>query len=165
MSDKIDTGNSPPIKQRPWRLPFVHREEAKRQIKDMLTQGVIEPSTNPWSSPIVLVRKKHGQLRFCVDYRKLNLVMQCEAHPIPRTDDILDSLSSAKFFTTLDLRSGYWQIPMDPQDKPKTAFSTQAGLFQFVRMPFGLNSAPATFQRMIELVLSGLNLDTCLLSG
>ena len=117
----------------------------------MLTQGVIEPSTSPWSSPIVLVRKKDGQMRFCVDYRKLNLVTQCEAH-----------LSGAKFFTTLDLRSGYRQIPMDPQDKPKTAFSTQAGLFQFVRMPFGLNSAPATFQRMIELVLSGLNLDTCL---
>ena len=162
VNHKIDTGDSPPIKQRARRLPFIHREEADRQIKNMITQGVIEPSTSPWSSPIVLVRTKDGQLHFCIDYRKLNLVTQCEAHPIPRTDDILDSLSGAKLFTTLDLRSGYWQVPMDPKDTPKTAFSTQAGLFQFVRMPFGLSSGPATFQRMIELVLSGLNLDICL---
>jgi len=128
----------------------------------MLAQGVIEPSSSPWLSPVMVIRKKDGTFRLCIDYRKLNSITHCEAHPTPRMDDILDSLNGAKMFTTLDLRSGYWQVPMDPKDKPKTAFATRAGQFQFTIMPFGLNSAPSTFQRMIEIVLSGLNLFTCL---
>ena len=128
----------------------------------MLAQGVIEPSSSPWLSRVVVVREKDGTFRLCIDYRKLNSITHCEAHSIPRMDDILDSLNGGKMFTTLDLRSGYWQVPMDPKDKPKTAFATRAGQFQFRRMPFGLNSAPSTFPRMIEIVLSGLNLITCL---
>ena len=108
-----------------------------QQVKDMLAQGVIEHE-RAWSLPFVLVRKKDGQFRPCIDYRQLNEVTHCEAHPIPRMNDILDSLNVAKLFTTLDLRNGYWQLPTDPDDKPKTAFATQAGLFQFKRMPFGL---------------------------
>ena len=127
----------------------------------MLAQGVIEPSSSPWLSPVV-DRKKDGTFRLCIDYLNLNLFTHCEAHPIPRMDDTLDSLNGAKMFTTVDLRSGYWQVPMDRKDKPKTAFATQAGQFQFTRMPFGLNLAPSTFQRMTEIVLSGLNLITCL---
>lgn len=88
-------------------------------------------------SPLSWFTKKMGSL--CIDYRKLNSVTHCQTHPIPRMDDILDSLNGAKLFTTLDLWSGYWQVPMDPDDRPKTAFATQAGLFQFTRMPFGLN--------------------------
>ena len=164
LSHSINTGNSPPIKQRLRRLPYAHREEADKQIKDMLAQGVIEPSESPWSSPIVLVyvRKKDGQLRFCIDFRKVNAVTSCQANGLPRPDDILDSFHGAKLFSTLDLRSGYWQVPMQAEDKPKTAFATHSGLFQFCRMPFGLNGASSTFQCMIEIVLSGLNLVTCL---
>ena len=161
LSHTIDTGDSPPIKQRPRCLPYAHREEVNKQVKDMLAQGVIKPSSSPWLSPVVVVRKKVGTFRLCIDYRKLNSITHCEAHPIPRMVDILDSLNGAKMFTTLDLRSGYWQVLMDPKDKPKTALATRAGQFQFTRMPFGFNSAPSTFQRMIEIVSSGLNLITC----
>ena len=140
-------------------MSYVHREEVDKQVRDMLAQGVIEPSTSPWSSPIVMVRKTDGQFRLCIDYRKLNAVINCEAHPIPRMDDILDSLNGAKMFTTLDLRSGYHQVPMDPDDKPKTAFATSGSLFQFTRMPFGLNSAPSSFQRMIDIGLVGSKFD------
>lgn len=162
VTHSIDTGDSPPIKQRPRRLPYAHREEADRQIKDMLAQGVIEPSDSPWSSSIVLVKRKDGQLRFCIDFRQVNSVSQAQANPLPRPDDILDSFSGAKLFSTLDLRAGYWQVSMNPVDKPKTAFTAPGGLYQFCRMPFGLNGASSTFQRMMEIVLSGLNLVTCL---
>ena len=162
LTHKIDTGNSAPIKQQPRRLPYVHREESKRQIEEMLDQGVIRHSTSAWSSPIILVKKKDGELRFCVDYRKLNLVTVGHAHPLPRIDDILDSLGNSQYFTTLDLRSGYWQISVDEQDRHKTAFVTQSGLYEFNRMPFGLSTAPATFQRTMDIVLSGLTYAICL---
>ena len=100
---KINTGTSPPIKQAPRRLPYAHRDEAKRQIDDMLGQGVIRPCTSARFCPIILVKKKSGKLRFCVDYRKLNSVTVGHAHPLPRVDDILDSLGDSKYFTTLDL--------------------------------------------------------------
>ena len=128
----------------------------------MLEQGVIQPSTSPWASPIILVKKKDGKYRFCVDYRKLNSVTQKDAHPLPRIDDLLDSLHGSVMFSTLDLRSGYWQINMHPDDREKTAFATPDGLWKFLRMPFGLSNACATFQRALEIVLSGLTLDTCL---
>ena len=159
---KINTGTSPPIKQAPRRLPYAHRDEAKRQIDDMLEQGVIRPSTSAWSSPIILVKKKSGELRFCVDYRKLNSVTVGHAHPLPRIDDILDSLGDSKYFTTLDLRSGYWQISVNEHDRQKTAFATSNGLYEFNRMPFGLSTAPATFQRTMDIVLSGLTYAICL---
>lgn len=128
----------------------------------MLDQNVIQPSSSAWSSPIVLVRKKDGQLRFCVDYRKLNSVTKNDAHPLPRIDDTLDALKDAKMFSTLDLRSEYWQVPMNPVDRSKTAFVTQNGLYEFLRVPFGLSTAPSTFQRMMEIVLSGLSFEMCL---
>ena len=118
----IDTGNSTPIKQRPRRLPYAYRDEADKQIKDMLAKGIIRPSTSPWASPIALVKKRSEELRFCVDYRKLNEVRLNDSHPIPNIADILDSLGG--YFSTLDLRSGYWQIPVDLRDRPKTAFVT-----------------------------------------
>ena len=128
----------------------------------MLEQGVIRPSTSAWSSPVILVKKKSGELRFCVDYRKLNSVTVGHAHPLPRIDDILDSLGNSQYFTTLDLRSGYWQLSVDEHDRHKTAFVTQNGLYEFNRMPFGLSTAPATFQRTIDIVLSGLTYAICL---
>jgi len=131
-------------------------------LEEMQQQGVIEPSNSPWASPVVLVRKKDGSLRFCIDYRKLNKVTRKDSYPLPRVDDLLDSLSDAQWFSTLDLRSGYWQVEIDPGDREKTAFSTQNGLFQFRVMPFGLCNAPSTFQRLMELVLAGLSWEVCL---
>eukprot|EP00794_Sanderia_malayensis_P016602 gene16602-biopygen14025 len=162
ISHKINTGDSPPIRQHPRRLPYHYRGEVDKQVQDMLTQGVIKPSTSPWSSPIVLVKKKDGSYRFCIDYRKLNLVTKHDAIPLPRIDDLLDALNGYNIFSTLDLRSGYWQVSVDPEDREKTAFMTPTGLYEFLRMPYGLSTAPATFSRAISVVLSGLAYETCL---
>ena len=161
-SHKINTGRSTPIKQRPRRLPYAYRDEAEQQIQEMLANGIITPSVSPWSSPIVLVRKKNGDLRFCVDYRKLNQITVNDSHPLPLISDLLDSVKDAKYFSLLDLRSGYWQIPVAQEDRAKTAFVTQNGLYEFTRMPFGLKTAPATFQRAIEVILAGLTFEICL---
>ena len=158
---KIST-QSPPIRQAPRRLPIHKRNEAKEQVENMLNQGVIEPSASPWSSPVVLVKKKDGSMRFCVDYRKLNDVTKKDSYPLPRINDSLDRLEGAKWFSTLDLSSGYWQIEMDGQDMEKTAFATESGFFHFNVMPFGLCNAPATFERLMEQVLHGLQWEACL---
>ena len=128
----------------------------------MLETGAIRPSSSPWASPIVLVRKKDGSVRFCVDYRKLNDATKKDVHPLPRTSDMLESLAGAKIFTTLDAASGYWQIPMSPPDIEKTAFICSEGLFEFTVMPFGLCNAPATYQRLMNLLLAGLTWQSCL---
>ena len=128
----------------------------------MQQKDVIEPSSSPWASPIVLVKKRDGSTRFCVDYRKLNKVTRKDAYPLPRIDDTLNTLAGAQWFSTLDLVSGYWQVEVDPNDRPKTAFCTTEGLFQFKVMPFGLCNAPATFQRLMDLVLAGLQWSHCL---
>ena len=158
----INTGNNQPVRHRPRRLPYAHRAEAEHQIAEMLNQGIISPSNSPWSSPIVLVKKRNGEFRFCVDYRRLNEVTENDSHPLPNIADILDSLGNSRYFSTLDLRNGYWQIEIDQKDRPKSAFVTSSGLFQFNRMSFGLKTAPATFQRAMEIVLAGLNYDSCL---
>eukprot|EP00731_Ephydatia_muelleri_P004061 Em0002g237a len=158
----IDTGEARPIKQSLRRLPFNQRREVKDLIDAMLEKKVIEPSQSPWCSPIVLVKKKDGSTRFCVDFRQVNAVTRKDAQPLPRIDDTLDVLGSAKWFSSLDLASGYWQVEVCPEDREKTAFVTPYGLFQFRVMPFGLTNAPATFQRLMEEVLSGLHWTTCL---
>jgi hypothetical protein len=132
-------------------------------LDDVKGKGVIEESEGPWSSPVVLVRKKNGDLRFCVDSRKLNDVTKKDCFPLPRIDDTLDTLAGAKWFSTLDLKSGYWQVALHPDDKEKTAFPTGQGLWQFTVMPFGLCNAPATFERLMGVRSAGPDL-RCVLS-
>ena len=128
------------------------------QVQQMLSSNVIRPSNSPWASPVVMVRKKDGSLRFCVDFRQLNAATVKDAHPLPRIDDLLDALHGAKWFSTLDLKSGYWQVPISEQDKAKTAFRTSSGqLFEFNQVPFGLCNAPVTFSRLMDRVLAGLH--------
>ena len=130
-------------------------------VMDMLKRGIVRPSDSPWSSPIVLVAKKDGDLRFCVDYRKLNSITKMDAYPMPRIDDALDRLSQTQYFSTLDFASGYWQVKMSPESAEKTAFRTPDGLCEFSVMPFGLCNALATFQRLMETLLAGLIPDDC----
>ena len=158
----IRTGDTQPIRQRARRLPFHQHSQVRKLLNDMLDNGIIEPSTGPWASPIVLVRKKDGGIRFCIDFRKLNQNTQKDAQPLPRIDETLDALDGACYFSTLDLASGYWQVELHPKDKEKTAFVTPFGFYQFRVMPFGLCNAPATFQRLMERVLAGLHWSSCL---
>ena len=159
----IVTGDHKGIKQSGRRLPFHQREEVKELLDGMLERQVIEPSQGSWSSPVVLVKKKDGSTRFCVDFRQFNAVTKKDAQPLPRIDETLDVLGSARWFSCLDLTSGYWQVEVAPEDCEKTAFVTPYGLFQFRVMPFGLTNAPATFQRLMERVLAGLHWTTCLI--
>ena len=131
-------------------------------LQDLLSGGQIEPSESPWSAPVVLVTKKDGGTRFCVDYRKLNLATVKDAYPLPRIDDTLDMLAGKRWFSTLDLASGYWQVSLSPEARCKTAFATHSGLFQFKVMPFGLCNTPATFERLMDRVLQGLRWSRCL---
>ena len=129
----------------------------------MLASDVIWPSNSPWVSLVVMVKKKDGSLRFCVDFCQLKAATVKDAHPLPQIDDLLDTLHGAHWFSTLDLKSGYWQIPTMERDKEKTAFRTISGqLYEFNQVPFGLCNDPATFSRLMDCVLSGLHWETCL---
>lgn len=117
--------------------------------------GIIEPSNSEWSSPLVIVPKKDGSLRVCVDFRKLNAQSRFDAYPMPRIDDLLERIGQARYITTLDLCKGYWEVPLDLNSKPYTPFRAPVGLFQFTVLPFVLHGAPATFQRLMDQVLQG----------
>ena len=153
----IDTGDAIPKKQSPRRMPFAVREEVAKHLQKMEKAGVIRPSNSPWASPIVLVRKKDGTHRFCVNYSGLNEVTKADTFPFPRITDLLDQLAGAKYFSTLDLVSGYWQIGIDPDSQQKTAFVTHRGLHEFRVMPFGLKNPPSVFQRLMQQVLADVN--------
>jgi len=153
---KTDT----PIKQRYRpRNPAMQRI-INEEVREMLRDGIIEPSTSPWSSSVVVVRKKDGRPRFCIDFRRVNEVTERDAYPLPQINATLDKLRGARYLTTLDLRQGYWQIPLAPESRAVTAFTVPGrGLMQFRVIPFGLHSAPATFQRLLDAIL-GPELET-----
>ena len=152
----INSESAQPVKLPPYHIPHAYREAVSKELKEMLEAGIIEKSRSEWASPIVVVPKKSGEIRLCVDYRRLNSVTRGDAYPMPRIDDLIDSIGGAKFITTIDLNRGYWQVPVAEQDRSKTAFTTPQGLFQFTVMPFGLSGAPATFQRMMDTLIDGL---------
>ncbi len=154
--------DGPPRKQRAYWTPISQKAFVSKYIQDSLEAGIIRPSSSPWSSPILLVQKKDGTKRFCVDYRQLNSVTKKDVYPIPRIEDVLERLDGMKYFTTLDLVQSYYQIAVAEEDKEKTAFITEEGSYEYNVMPFGLTNAPATFQRLMNLVLAGLNWKMCL---
>ncbi len=160
---EINTGDHPPIRQPPRRVPIHQRAELEAELHRLVDEGILEPGAGAWSSPLVLVRKKDGTLRICVCYKKLNDCTKKDAYPIPRIDETLDALTGSTFFSTLDLASGYHQVKLHPKDKEKTAIATHLGLFTYQRMSFGLCNAPGTFERLMEKVLQGLQWHQCLL--
>lgn len=158
----IDTGDSKPIRQ-PGRRQSPEKQEAiVRCVEEQLAEGIIEASSSAWRANPVLIRKKDGTPRFCVDYRDLNNATKKDVYPLPRMDDTLAALAGAQVFSSLDLKAGYWQVLMDPDSRAKTAFLAPNGLWQYRVMPFGLTNAPATFQRLMDRVLGELK-NVCVL--
>eukprot|EP00731_Ephydatia_muelleri_P026442 Em0018g542a len=144
VEHRIETGDAKPVRLPPYRLPHAYRDIVKKELEEMEKYGIIEKSTSDWFSLIVLAKKKDGTLRFCIDFRRLNSVSKADAYPMPRADDLLNQVGQARFISTLDLTKGYWQVPMEKTARSKTTFRTSFGLYQFCRMPFGLQGAPST---------------------
>ena len=151
----IITEQTLPVRRPPYRLPHAYKELVKKELDEMLENGIIEATSSEWASPIVMVRKKDASLRMCVDYRRLNAVTHVDAYPMPRIDDLIDGLGNARFISTLDLTRGYWQMPVAKKDRHKTAFTTSYGQFQFRMLPFGLSGAPSSFQRLMDKLIKG----------
>lgn len=145
-----------PVNLKPYRYTPLQKNEIEKQISAMLQQGIIQHSHNPFSSPVLLVKKKDGSWRFCVDYRHLNAITVKHKYPMPIVDELIDELAGAKWFTKLDLRSGFHQIHLVPGEEPKTAFKSHQGLYEFKVMPFGLTNAPATFQAAMNSIFATL---------
>ena len=164
IKHKIKLSDPKPFKDRYRRIPPQQFEEVQAHLQDMLKVGAICKSTSPWASPVVLVWKKDGSLRFCIDLQKLNSHTIKDAYSLPRIEESLDCLNGAKIFMSLDLKSGYWQVLMAEDSIPYTAFTVgPLGFYKCVRMPFGLTNAPATFQRLMESCLGDLHLQYCII--
>ena len=156
--------DTPPFKERFCRIPLPQLDEVRSHLKMMLDAGVIRPSNSPWCNAVVLVRKKDGSLRFCIDFRRLNSLTVKDSHPLPRICETLESLAGAAHYTTIDMNSGFWQVLMDDESKQYTAFTLGSmGLYECESMPFGLCNAPPTFQRLMLNCLGELNLNYCLI--
>ena len=153
IEHKIIVSTDDPVRRKPYPLPFTSEQIVRDEISEMIENDIIEPSDSPYSSPIVLVKKKDGSIRFCIDFRALNAITIGDACPIPDQDEIMVKMCNAKFFTKLDLTKGYWQIGIDQNSKKYTAFRAAGELFHFTRMAFGLKNAPMTFNRMMNRLI------------
>ena len=154
IQDNINTTPGITVQLRPYRIPEARRKAVEEEVVvRMRNLGIIEESRSPWSSPVVMVPKSDGSWRFCNDYRRLNEVSAFDHYPMPQVDELIDRLGSARFLCTLDLMKGNWQVPLAPEAREKTAFSTESGHWQYRVLPFGLHGAPATFQRLMDEVL------------
>ena len=145
-----------PIKSRPYKLPYCREEIVEKQVNDLLRDGTIKHSASPWSSPIVLAKKKDGTMRLCVDYRRLNAITTDDLFPLPAIEDLLAKIKKTRYFSTLDMKAGYHQIPVAEEDREKTAFIVGNGLYEYNFLPFGLKNAPAHFSRVMMSILAGL---------
>ena len=164
VKHEIKLTNYVPFKERYRRIPPHQYEEVRKHLDEMLRIGAIRKSNSPWASAVVLVRKKDGALRFCIDLRKLNERTVKDVYSLPRIEDSLDVLNGSCIFTSIDLKSGYWQVELDEKSIPLTAFTVgPLGFYECVRMPFGLTNTPATFQRLMESCLSNLHLNWCII--
>ncbi|BHF65167.1 hypothetical protein SprV_0200817600 [Sparganum proliferum] len=158
----IDTVDAKPVWQLPRRTPVRYRQEVNKLLDELLQAKIIQPSSSTWASPITLVPKKDGSVRLCIYYCRLNAVTVRDSFPLPRLDDTLDALGNAAWYSTLDLKYGYWQVEIHPDDRHKTAFTVPQGLYEFQTLPLGLYNAAATFQRLMYRVLQPLIPDKCL---
>ena len=164
VEHEINLDDNTPFKEKFRRIPPAMYEEVREHLQDMLACGAIQESKSPWASPVVIVRKKDGSLRFCIDLRRLNSRTIKDAYPLPRVEETLDALHGATWFSSLDLKSGYWQIPIAERDREKTSFTVgPLGFYECRRMPFGCSNAPSTFQRLMEHCMGDLNLRQCLI--
>lgn len=158
----ISTGSHPPLAEHPRRVSHSKRQTINAEVNKLLDSGVITPSNSPWASPVVLVKKSDGSPRFCIDYRRLNSITQKDVYPLPRIDDVIERLKGSRLFSKLDLRSGYFQVPLAPAERAKTAFTTPDGLWEFTRLPQGLKNSPSVFQRLMNQTLGVMRWDVCL---
>lgn len=161
VKHRIPTGDGSPVYRRAYRIPYAKREEMERQVNELLENGIIEHSTSPWGAPALLVQKPDGSYRFVVDFRDLNKITRVDPYPLPNIQETLSQLGNAKYFTVVDMASGYWQIEMDEADKEKTAFNTPSGHYQWKRMPMGLVNSASVWQRTADVVLAGLLGKSC----
>ncbi|KAG1465265.1 hypothetical protein G6F56_004924 [Rhizopus delemar] len=155
--------NAQPISHRPYRLSPIESEYLQQEIQKYCKLGVISPSNSPWAAPVILVKKKNGEYRMVIDYRKLNAVTKKDSYPLPRIDDLLDTLGKAKVFSALDMRAGFHQVPVEETSKELTAFTTKYGVYHYNTLPMGLVNSPATFQRLIDLCFRPL-INKCLVA-
>lgn len=163
VSHEIDTGEASPIACQHRRVPIHLEDKVEKMVQDFVDKGIIRPSESPWNAPLVVVPKKNGDIRLTVDYRKINAITKRPIFPIPDTRQLLDTLHGSAYYTTLDLSSGYYNVPMHEPDICKTAFSTRKNHWEFIRMPMGLSTSPSTFQRLMHKVFNKENWEKCLI--
>jgi hypothetical protein len=156
VEQRIITGDTPPIRKPGYRVPFALRKEMQDQVQSMLKKGIIRDSSSPWNFPAILVPKQSTdgkpKSRFCVDFRALNAATRFDTYPLPLFEETVSTLHGSKYFSVLDCYSGFLQIKLAEEDKPKTAFSTPRGHYEFNRLPYGLSNSPSSFQRLMDVV-------------